>query len=358
MANQVMYGFANLAGLFDQKVADNMIPTINDAIQSTVDEHNRQLDTLFGLFIKRTTEFKVRYKTPTIARLQPLDTNGRARPIQPAGYYEVAFPIQSGGSAWGANYVTRAKMTVGDVNDYVATMLMADVRWMRDHILAALFTNVTWTYTDAEHGALTIQPLANSDTVTYNIQAGADAGATDNHFLAQSGAIADGSTTDPFSALFTELKEHPENGGEVVALIPTNLKGAVQALSGYYPQTDPNIELGNATSRLTGRLGVAVPGTVFGYHDAGVWLVEWPNMVSSYIVATTTEGERAVAMREDEEASLRGFKQVAERPDHPYWEAQWLRRAGFGAWNRVGAAVLRIGSGSYAIPTNYSSPMS
>lgn len=77
MANQVMYGFANLAGLFDQKVADNMIPTINDAIQSTVDEHNRQLDTLFGLFIKRTTEFKVRYKTPTIARLQPLDTKDR-----------------------------------------------------------------------------------------------------------------------------------------------------------------------------------------------------------------------------------------------------------------------------------------
>lgn len=355
MANQVLYGFYDLQSIFDQRVSDTTIPQINRAIQITVDEHNRQLASLFGLFIKRTTDFKVRYQSATLARLQPLDQNGRARPIQAAGYYEVAFPLQEGGTAWGANYRARAKMTVEEVNNITATMLMADIRWIRDHILAALFTNTSWTFTDPMKGSLTIQGLANSDTVTYNIMTGADAGATDTHYLAQAAAISD--SADPFDAIFTELKEHPENGGEVVALIPTNQKSAVQGLSSYYPANDANLTLGNGVTQLTGRLGVEVPGTVFGYHDAGVWLVEWPNMVSDYIIATTTEGERPIAMREEPEPELQGFKKVGERNDHPFWEAQWLRIAGFGAWNRVGAVVQRIGNGSYAIPTNYSSPM-
>jgi hypothetical protein len=62
-------------------------------------------------------------------------------------------------------------------------------------------------------------------------------------------------------------------------------------------------------------------------------------------------------MRQHPEAQLQGFSQVATREDYPFWEAQYVRWAGFGSWNRVGAAVMRIGNASYAIPSNYSSPM-
>jgi hypothetical protein len=54
---------------------------------------------------------------------------------------------------------------------------------------------------------------------------------------------------------------------------------------------------------------------------------------------------------------LRGFRRVAEREDFPYEEEIWFRRAGFGAWNRVGARVDRIGNGAYAVPTGYTIPM-
>lgn len=355
MANQVIWGFYDLQSIFDQRVADNVV-AVTSAIDDAVAEHNRQMDALLALFVNRTTEFKVRFRSATTASLQPLDQNGRARPIQAAGYYETAFPILDAGTAWGVNYKTREKMTVAEANEITATMLMADMRWVRYHILAALYADVSWTFTDPAHGALTIQGMANGDTVTYQIMAGTDAGATDNHYLGQAAAISD--AADPFPTIYAELVEHPENSGQIVAFIPTGLKAAVMGLTSYYPASDPNIDLGASQARLVGNLGVAVPGEVFGYHDAGVWLVEWPNMPANYIIAVATGGERPVAMREEPEASLRGFNKVAERNDHPFYESQFLRSAGFGGWNRVAALAYRIGNATYAAaPTGYVQPI-
>jgi hypothetical protein len=42
----------------------------------------------------------------------------------------------------------------------------------------------------------------------------------------------------------------------------------------------------------------------------------------------------------------------------PFFQDNWIRRMGFGGWNRVGAVVMRTGNGSYAVPTNYAVPMS
>jgi hypothetical protein len=62
-------------------------------------------------------------------------------------------------------------------------------------------------------------------------------------------------------------------------------------------------------------------------------------------------------MREEPEAGLQGFKRVAQRNDHPFYEDQYLRIAGFGAYNRIAAVVYRIGNASYAIPSGFTSPM-
>lgn len=354
MANQVLYGFINLQNVFSQRIDQVGVRVIADAIQATVDEHNRQMDALLGLFVRRTTDFKTRFKSPALARLQPLDEQGRAVPIRAAGYYDVSFPLQKAGAAWGTTYEARVKMTVEDANNVTATMLMADSRWVRDHILAALFARAGWTYTDDEHGALTIKGLASGDTDSYLVMAGSDAGATDDHYSAQAAAIAD--ATNPFPTLYTELKTHPENSGEVVALIPTNQRTAVEGLATFRPIQDPNVRAADTATVLTGRLAQAVPGTVIGYADK-VWIAEWPSLPDNYIIATTTGGERALAMREQPEPELQGFKQVATRDDHPFYEKQWQRIAGFGGWNRVNAAIRRIGDAAWAVPTNYDSPM-
>lgn len=357
MANQVAYGFTNLKDMFADRVAEAGVDVIATAIQQSVDEHNRQIAALMGLFVTPVTKPQMRYKTPTAARLQPLDESGRARPIRVAGHYDVAFPLQAGGAAWGGTDVTIAKMTVEEANRYTLTLLSADARWMRDHVLAALFANASWTYTDDDDdvGSLTIKGPANGDTDVYLTMAGSDTGSTDTHFFAQAAGIAD--LTNPFPTIYDELIEHPENGGQVLALLPTNLKTTTRALTEFNALTDPNITPGATADRVAGGPGVDHPGELFGYTDSKVWLAEWRSMPNDYIIAVTSDGEAPLGMREDPEPELRGFKKVAERNDHPFIESQWRRRAGFGARNRVGVVVYRVGNGAYAVPTNYGSPM-
>lgn len=349
----VLYGLLQQADLASERLTTVGTDLVMDAVNQSLAEHNRQLDALMSLFVTRRTDFKTRFQIANAWRLQPLDENGRALPVKPSGYYDVSWPIQMAGTAWGFNWVTREKITVGEVARITAGHMEADVRWMRDHVLAALFyKNGTspWTFSDPLNGTLSIYGLANGDTTVYSIAAGATAAATDDHLLFDATVAA-----DTFTTIYDELMEHPENGGEVIAFIPTNLKATVEALATFYPIEDPDLRIGTGNTVLAGRLGTAVPGTVLGKIEK-VWVVEWKHLPNDYILGLATEGERALAMREDEEQALRGFKLRGERDDHPWYEQQFARRAGFGAWNRVNAIVVKAAA-SYTVPTGYDSPL-
>lgn len=359
---QPLYGFLDLEHLFDERVTEVGVSVVDTAIQQSLDEHNRQLDALMALFAEPTTDFKVKFKTATQTRSQALDQDGRPRPIQVSGEYEVAFPIQGSGNAWGANYLTRAKMTIAEANRITSALLEGDKRWVRDHILAALFADgagagYAWQFDDPEQGSLDIKGLADGDTDVYQVVVGADAPATDDHYKAQLNAISD--TDDPFGDDKTELIEHPENAGaEIVCLLPTNLKASIKGLSDFHPVADDNIERGSGSDVLVGSLDIALPGEIFGYHDEGVWLVEWPSLPSSYyIMVAAGAEEKPLKMRQHGESELQGFFKASEGQDWPFWQAYYYRWAGFGAWNRVGALVRRIGNAAYAVPTNFGSPM-
>jgi hypothetical protein len=350
----LLYGFESLKDVLARRVTEVGAAVVNNAINQSVQEHNRQLEALLGLLAKPLTEFKVTYRTPSSARLQPLDEHGRARPISTRGSYDVSFPIQSGGAAWGTTRILREKMTVQEANDATTALISADIRWMRDHALASLFANASWSFIDEQHGALSIKGLANGDTDLYQLSLGADSGAADDHYKAQANAISD--LANPFNADMEELTEHPENGGEVVALVASDLKSSIEGLSNYIPVADPNVQLASTRNALVGNLGVALPGRLLGYVDK-VWVAEWKAMPANYYVMATTAGEPPLGLREHPETSLRGFNRTAERNDHPFYESQWERHCGFGAWNRVGALVRRVGNANYAVPANFSAPM-
>lgn len=354
MANTVLYGFHQLKDVFSDRLTDVRAEDVAGAIQMSVDAHNDMINSLTGLFAERTTAASARFKTVGNHRLQPLDENGRARPVKFFGHYEVAFPIRDAGTAWGANYKSLAKLTVEDANRITGEMLKADALWMRDQMLAALFTDATYTYEDPEVGDLTIQPLANGDTVTY-LRNGDSASSADTHQLAFADAIAE--ATDPFPTIVEELTEHPENSGEVVILLPSALVTDTKDLSAFYGMPDANITPGANTDTVNGGPGVTTPGKVVGYHDAGAWITEYKGLPAGYGIAVATGGEKALRMREEPEPQLQGFHRAGERNDHPFYEEQWVRYAGFGAYNRVGAVVFRIGNGTYAEPANYTAPI-
>jgi len=354
---ELLYGFHQLKDILGERLTEQNFPVVRDAINQANEEYNRQLNTLSGLLVTRTTDYKVRYKQVGQTRNQPLDQNGRSRPVKSAGHYDIALPLQGSGNAWGTNWITSLFMTVQDANDATSLLFDGDTRWMTDHILSALFQNVDWTFEDDEYGALTVKPLANGDATTYAVFTGASSAATDNHFLAQAADIADGA--NPFPTIWRELTEHPENGGTrvpVVALVASDLKADIENLGTFHETVDVNVRPGANSDELVGSLDVATPGTLIGY-DSQVWIVEWPSLPSGMIIATTTNEQKPLAQREYALPELQGFRQVGERADWPYLETQYARFAGFGAWNRVGAVVYQVGAASYSIPSGFAAPM-
>ncbi|HEX5704865.1 MAG TPA: hypothetical protein VFX97_16830 [Pyrinomonadaceae bacterium] len=352
MANIIPYGFRDMRDLADTAVTEALVPRIDKAIVDTVEFHNEEMDRVMDFFVKRTTDYKVKYRTPTSARLMGLDEHGRARKIRPGAEYEIGLPIQAAGLAEGATDTTRLLETVQDVMDITATMTLADKNWMLDHVLAALFNATTWTFPDDRYGDLVVQPIANGDTVTYLKKNGA--AATADHVNGQAAAIAD--ATNPFPGIYSRLTRPAANSGEVVSFVAENLVTSIEGLGNFIEYSDPDVRQPANTEELIGRLPDTMPGMVLGKVDK-VWVVQWDRLPDSYVLSTVTGGERPLAMREYPVAALKGFRRAGQRNDYPYFETQFKRDAGFGAWNRVAADVLEIGDASYDVPTGYESPM-
>lgn len=365
MANQVVYGYETLQDRFNQRVEAVGVDVVNDATTTAFQFHNQQMDTLMSLFVRKTTRAKQRFNHPFTTRNQPLDQYGYPLPVKGAAHYEVAFPLHGSGNRIGWTYKDSHTLTVQDINDRIYSIQMGDMRWVFDHILAALFQDDGWAYADDDDdiGSLTIEGLANGDSYVYNTMSGGDTGATDDHIQAQANAIGSGSD-NPFPAIYTDLAEHPENGsGPIISFIPTNLKASVVALGTFNTIRDPNLTPGSGTDVLTGTLGVAVPGgdsAILGYEDSKVWVVEYPRLPDDYVVSVAAGGSPPLGMREPEAAAEQGFAEIPadmDRSPFPFMHRTWTRWAGMGGWNRVGARVDRIGNGTYAVPTNFTSPM-
>lgn len=356
MANQAQYGFVNLQDAFDRLVTVVGVSVVEAAVQRTIAQYNATYNAFFNTFTRRTTDFQTIYRTFGSSRSQSMDADGRALPIKGFGQYTLAWPIFRGGNAWGTSWEAGLKMTVGHVNETVDRLIQGDQRWVRDHMLAALFTNVNYTFPDEEHGALTIVPLANGDAQTYLKTGGGDpAEATAQHYLAQAAAIAD--ITNPYVTLYNLLSSYPENNGaDIIAMIPTNLVATTEALATFYAPADPNLRVGSGVTVLSGTPSFTVPGTFLGRVQR-VWVYEWKQLPDNYILAFAQGAAPAVALREDPLAALQGFNLVGDRDDFPWTEHQYRRKAGFGIWNRLGAAVMRIGNGAYAIPAGYTAPI-
>ncbi len=347
------FGFVGYEDLADQRVLDGNVRIVDAAIAASLAEHNRQLDALLTEFVARTSEYSARVKLGSSGTLQPADEWSNPIPIKPVASYDVAFPIQGGMTAWGDNRISRALMTVAEADSYTASMLQRDADWMRRHILAAMFDNTAWTFTDEEKGSLTVQPLANGDAVTFPRNNGTLA--TDTHYYAQAAAIAD--ATNPFPTWKRELNEHPGNNGPLVAYVPSNLVLAVQNLATFVDVDEPDVNPGIMAPRLTNVPGRSFGDELLGKVD-GIWVVEWSFLPDNYgIVVARNATAKPLWMREYPAASLQGLFQEAHSPDGNLLERRYFRYAGFGAYNRVGALAFRIGDAAYAIPTGYTTPL-
>lgn len=352
MANELTYGFVGQEHLLGKRLTDVGTATVWDMIRESVNEHNRQIDALLGTIAQRTTLHQERFRLPGSGTLQPLDEYGSPRPVRPGSYFDVAYPIRGGGTGFGGNRVTNALMTVQEINNLTLDAQRRDADWLRRHMLAAIFTNTTVSFDDPGFGSLTIQPLANGDTVEYNKVGGSTA--TDTHYLAQADAIDD--SHNPFDDIYDELMEHPSNGnGPVVVYVPTNLTSSVEALTAFTEVGDPDLRYGVNTTQIGAAFGRRFGDEVLGKVNK-CWVIEWRALPDSYMIAVAEGAGPILGMREYPAPALQGLF-TESPPDGNLKETHLIRYAGFGVRNRIGALAYRVGNGSYAIPSGYTAPL-
>lgn len=357
------YGFQDLQHLYNTRVNQVGVQRVYTAVQDSVAEHTRVINEMMASLVERTTVAKEQIELPGGGTLQPIDENGVPLPVKPSGSYDVAYPIYGGATAWGTNRVSRALMTVQEADRNTMDAMMRDADWLRRHMLAALFDNTTTAFVDKAGlggskglGSITIQPLANGDSVTYVRRGGSSS--TDDHYLAQAGAIAD--NANPFPTIYDELAEHPSNrvdgNNPVIVYIATSLKATTRALTNFVERPEAGIQRGISADQLTMSAPRGFGDEFLGWVD-NCWIVEWSALPAGYMIAHATGAGAVLKMREYEASELQGFFTEQHSLNGNHLQVSMLRYCGFGVANRVGAVVYYVGSGSYAIPSGYTCPL-
>jgi hypothetical protein len=366
--NALTYGFVGLeSDLYAQRINTIGIDRVFGMIADSVAEYNRVVDAMMAGWVSRTTMVQEYIELAGAGTLQPLTPDGNPLPVVPSGNYSVGYPLHGAGTGFGTNRITRPFLTGEEADRFTNDAFIKDADWRMRHLLASILDSSSWTYTDRYGdgqggskgiGNVTVQPLANGDSVTYMTRGGAQA--TDNHYLFQAAGIAD--ATNPFAAARTELVEHPTNSGPFVAYVPTALVATTTALAEFVEVNDPDVAYLNRNNLPAAPYA---PTTILGPGDeilgklqsSNMWIVEWGRLPTNIFITVATGAGPFVRMREIADASLQGLFTEGFDVDGNHMGQRFLRWAGFGVANRVAATATLVGAGAYTTPTLYDAPL-
>ena len=333
---------------------------VYDAVNQVLAQHQADLQTAMAVFVEQTTtDHKLRYKLPGGGRLQRVGSQSQAGSVKAIGSWDVAFPLEEFGAAIGADRVAYAYMSVQDLDRHLNTVQQQNINTVRYEILKALLNNSQDTFVDPLWGSLSVEPLANGDSVVYPPVLGSESEATDTHYL-ESGyaASAISDSNDPYATIRDELEEHfgvPTGGSNLVAFINNAQRAKTKALTDFDEVPDVFVRPGD-DSEVPFNLPSNVPGTVLG-RVSGVWVVEWRWIPANYIVGLHLDAPKPLFRRIDpaDTGLGDGLQLVAESDTHPFTNSHYSHRFGVGAANRLNGVVMELGTGgSYSIPSGYS----
>lgn len=356
---------ANLFGLAGISASDyQFINTIGqslvyDATRAYLERVNADMQAALSVFVDTTTtDFKSRYQLPGAGRLQRRGEQARAAAVRASGSWDVAFPLEDFGASVAKSDVDMAYMTAAEYQRHVDTVINQDRATVRFEILKGMLNNTQRSFVDARRGTLSIEPLANGDSVVYPPVLGSESETTDDHYL-ESGYAASGisDANNPLVTINDELSEHFETmtGNEAIAVFINNAQTAkIKALTDFDEVPDRFLQVGDNANVPVNLPNV--PGKIIG-RGSGCWVVEWRWIPANYMVGIHLEHPAPLRMRVDpaETGLPQGLQLVAVDEDYPISRSEWRHRFGIGAANRLNGVVMELGTGgTYSIPSGYS----
>jgi hypothetical protein len=349
-------GIADNERLFSATAGQDVIYTV---AMDYIRNHREGLDAAIAVFVEQvTSNFKERYKLPGGGRLQRLGDEARPAVAQAFGYWDVAYPLMGLGSGIAGNRVGLAYMTAEEFSLHLENITIQDTNTVRFALLYRLFNNTATPFTDPIHGSLTIQPLANGDSVEYPPVLGAEDQATDNHYIEigyASASISD--TNNPLETVRDELTEHfgEMSGGEdIVVFINKAERAPVEALTDFDPTPDRYVVVGDDVD-VPRDPAANAPGIFLG-RCSGVTVKQWNWIPAGYLLGVHTDARPPLKMRIDpaDTGLGQGLQMVSTFEDYPLREWNWEHRFGFGCGNRLNGVVIELDdAGTYTIPAAY-----
>lgn len=333
-----------------------------DEAQRYIAEQNAAIAAITAAFVERVTEgYTERYKLPGGGMLQRRGGLAQSAATKLNGGWDVSFPLEEYGDQIAGDVVSMAYMSVGDLSRHIESVTTRDRNTVRYEILRALLNGSARTWTDplAITADLTIQPLANGDTVLYPPVAGTTTEATENHYLVSGYTTANiSNTNDPIAGIAVpELEQHfgMQTGGSAIAVFAGSVMAAkLTTLSQVVDVPDRFISPGDDTAVPVGM--PMLPGRTIGRHQAGAWLQEWPFIPPDYILAIHLEAPAPLVQRRDPMATglPMDLALVSQDAETPFNAAHWRHRFGYGVGNRLNGVVVQCkASGNYDTPSAY-----
>src|SRR5512139_2836365 len=350
-------GLADTDRVFNATVGQQ---AIYDAAVEYVNKVNAEIDRALSCFVAETTsDYKRRFKLPGGGHLSRRGPDGRFGAAKAYGSWDVAFPLEDYGREIAGDDVSMAYMTARELENHILTVTAQNVNTVRYEMLKALFNNAQDSFTDPLWGSLSIEPLANGDSVVYPPVKGSEAEATDDHYRESGYTVANISdTNDPYVTIVDELEEHfggDAKGENIVVFINNDSRAKSEALTNFVDVPDSFIRVGQDTDVPTGLPNV--PGKLIGRHAHGCWVSEWRWIPATYMLGIYLGAPAPLIRRVDPQDTglwKGGIALVTEDVEFPFRSSTWRHRFGFGCGNRLNGYVLEVAAGgSYTIPSAY-----
>lgn len=353
------YTIASQLNLANSSVAVTSLGTqvVLDALKGYFDVVNADLSALSNLFVDSTLVEKPQMlvREDGSGYLQIFDPkNGNPESVDVFGSHTLGFPLYSQGRGISGDRITLAYMTVADLDQKLRSVVAAATNTYRRAILTRLFASADATYIDDIFGSVTVKPLANGDTQTYNILGTTPA--ADTHQLYPNYALTSvSSTNNPLYLIREELLEHLGSSEILYLAAPATVQQLKTTFSSdYVSAAESGVTYRTGNTAEIG--GFNVPGMLVGKFASYGWISEWRNIPANYMLAIALSGTRPLAMRVDPSSTgiPRGLHLYAEDMNTPFKNSYFDWRFGLGGLGRVSACVLQFGTGgSYTAPTVY-----